>query len=211
MSPIVRAAMRGDVPAVAELLAASLAGDAFFAQLLPDATQDSDVGAIEFFSAYAVTHLGRDRALDVVVDDDGSVLSVAAWTYRPKGRSSLVSRQTGLSVRYLRGIGLSRLIRAFTLRQGIEHRRPHGTHWWLSAIAVSPPARGRGLAKALLQHRLALIDDAGEAAYAEATNVESRELLFRFRFLPHETPGVDLDYLMQSMTREPYRTLRRYD
>ncbi|GMA28707.1 GNAT family N-acetyltransferase [Arenivirga flava] len=211
MSPAVRAAARGDVPAVAELLAASLTRDAFFAQLLPDPTQDGGFGALQFFSAYAMTHLGRDRALDVVVDDDERVLGVAAWTYRPRGRSSLVSRQTGLSVRYLRSIGPRRLIRAVALRRGLEYRRPHGTHWWLSAIAVSPVSRGGGLAKTLLQHRLARIDAAGEAAYAEATDVEIRELLLRFRFLPHETPGIEPDYPMQSMTREPYRAPRRYD
>lgn len=210
MNSTVRPASQADVPAIASLLAATLNDDPFFRQLLPSGP-DRMVGAVRFFEAYALTHLGRERAFDVVCDIDGRIVAVAAWTYRPAGRSSLVSRQTGRSGRYLRAIGLRRIVRAIRLRQGLEHRRPHGTHWWLSVIAVAPHERRRGRGTVLLAHRLQAIDAAGEAAYVEATSTEARALCCRFHFIPHETQGQAPDYELQSMSREPRRVMRRYD
>ncbi|GMA28855.1 GNAT family N-acetyltransferase [Arenivirga flava] len=210
MRVVVRAATPADVPMIAALLTSSLSDDPFFRPLLPEGPQRL-TGAVRFFAAYALTHLGRDRALDVACADDGRVLGVAAWTYRPEGRSSLASRQTGRSVHYVRAIGVRKILRALRLRQEIEHRRPFGTHWWLSAIAVDESARRLGVGSALLTHRLALIDAAHEAAYVEATSDTAVALCECFRFLPQATQGGNAGYPMQAMSREPTRPMHRYD
>ncbi len=210
MDVTVRAATRADVFAIADVMAPSLTDDPFFRPLLPDGPERAG-GAVRFFVEYALTHLGRDRALDVACGADGRIVGVAAWTYRPKGRSSLVSRQTGRSLGYVRAIGARRILRALRLRRDLEHRRPFGTHWWLSAIAVDETARHHGVGSALLTHRLALIDAAHEAAYVEATSAAAVALCERFRFVPQATQGGAADYALQAMSREPRRTMRRYD
>lgn len=111
----------------------------------------------------------------------------------------------------MRGLGPRRIVRALKLRHELEHRRTHGTHWWLSVIAVTPEERRQGIGSALLAHRLAVIDGAREAAYVEATAAAARALCSRFGFLAHNTPGNEPTYELQSMSREPRRTMRRYD
>ncbi len=210
MDVTVRAATRVDVFAIAGVMAQSLADDPFFRPLLPCGAECAD-GARRFFVEYALTHLGRNRALDVACTSDGRVVGVAAWTYRPKGRSSLASRQTVRSLGYVRAIGARRILRALRLRRALEHRRPFGTHWWLSVIAVDETARRHGVASALLTHRLAPIDAAHEAAYVEATSAAAVALCEQFRFVPQATQGGAAGYALQAMSREPRRTKRRYD
>lgn len=210
MAPVVRVASRDDVPAIAVLLASTLSDDSFFRLLLPS-EPSPPAGAVRFFEAYALTHLGRDRALEVACGADGRIVGVAAWTYRPEGRGSLLSRQTGRSVRYVRSLGPRRTVLALRLRHELEHRRPHGTHWWLSAIAVAREERREGVGSALLAHRLDVIDTTREAAYVEATSAPAQALCSRFDFLAHNTPGKTPTYELQSMSREPRRPLRRYD
>jgi puromycin N-acetyltransferase len=50
-------------------------------------------------------------------------------------------------------------------------------------VAVTPEAQGSGVGTRLLRHRLAEIDDAGAAAYLEATTPASRQLYERLGFV----------------------------
>lgn len=206
----IRAATSADVPTIAAVLSDALRDDVVFAQLTP-AQQNTSECSKKFFTAYATTHLGADRALDVACDEIGTVIGVAAWTYRPSGRSSLLTRQTKLSLRYLRSLGLVPLLRAVRLRQAIERRRPHGTHWWLSAVAVTAAHRDAGIGSALIRHRLTLLDQAAEAAYVESSTPADRAFFARLGFHAHETPGTPLPGEARSMTREPSRPIRRPD
>lgn len=209
-SSVIRPATPRDILSIARLMADALADDPFFEQILSGARGRS-TSALRFFSAYARTHLGRDRELDVACEDGGRVVGVAAWTHRRQGQSSALSRQLWRSGSYLSGIGLRRVYRALRLRWQLEHRRPHGTHWWLSAIAVAETERRRGVGTALLAHRLAKLDEAGEPAYTEVTSDGALALCARSRFRAHDSAGSPPDYAMQSMTREASRPLHRYD
>lgn len=209
-SGVIRSAAPGDIPSIARLMADALADDPFFEQLLPG-ERGRSMSALRFFFAYARTHLGRDRELDVACEDGGRVVGVAAWTHRRHGQSSALSRQLWRSGGYLSSIGLRRVYRALRLRWQLEHRRPHGTHWWLSVIAVAETERRQGVGTALLAHRLAKLDEAGESAYTEVTSDGALALCTRLRFRAHDSAGSPPDYTMQSMTREARRPLRRHD
>ena len=51
-----------------------------------------------------------------------------------------------------------------------ERSRPTEHHWYLSLLATHPDHRGHGWGMALVADRLAVLDEAGLAAYLESTN-----------------------------------------
>jgi GNAT superfamily N-acetyltransferase len=86
-------------------------------------------------------------------------------------------------VRARRGRALSRVLPAVAAL-GARHPRP--SHWYLSELAVDPPAQGHGVGSALLADRLTLCDRDGAAAYLENSNPRNTPLYERHGFRPLE-------------------------
>ncbi len=59
---------------------------------------------------------------------------------------------------------------------------PHDPHWYLQFLATDPSLQSRGIGGTLLRDVLATADDAGEAAYTEATSLRNRALYERHGF-----------------------------
>jgi GNAT superfamily N-acetyltransferase len=64
----------------------------------------------------------------------------------------------------------------------LEAHHPHEPHWYLGFLGVIPALQGCGLGSALLRTTLAGVDEAGEAAYLEATSSANRRLYERHGF-----------------------------
>lgn len=60
-----------------------------------------------------------------------------------------------------------------------EKFHPGEPHHHLALLAVEPSHQGGGLGSALLRHHHAVLDDAGTAAYLEASSPASRDLYLR--------------------------------
>jgi ribosomal protein S18 acetylase RimI-like enzyme len=89
------------------------------------------------------------------------------------------------------------------LSSAMDEHHPTIPHWYLGTIAVIRSAQGRGIGTALLAHSLAIVDDAGEPAYLESTNVRNVPLYERHGF--RTTGQIDLPDGPQltAMWREP--------
>lgn len=68
------------------------------------------------------------------------------------------------------------------LRTEMARFHPDQPHWYLGAIGTDPNTRGKGVGRQLMEHRLAMIDDAGEIAYLEASRPELVPFYSRFGF-----------------------------
>ncbi len=68
-----------------------------------------------------------------------------------------------------------------------EHH-PHGPHFHLALLATRPDRQSAGLGGRLLDLQLAKLDEAGVAAYLEASNERSAALYARYGFEPLGEP-----------------------
>lgn len=72
---------------------------------------------------------------------------------------------------------------------------PSEKHWYLRDLVTSPAARGKGLGKALLENRLAIIDKNPLPVFLESTTPASRRLYERYGFecvgTVSELPGTE--------------------
>jgi GNAT superfamily N-acetyltransferase len=117
---------------------------------------------------------------------------VALWT--PPGRLGAGQwRQAWRLPGFLRAVGMRRLSRVVPAIAALSARHPRPPHWYLSELAVDPPAQGRGVGSALIAHRLALCDRDGMPAYLENSNPRNTPLYERhgFRALAEHRMGGD--------------------
>ncbi|MEU9505988.1 GNAT family N-acetyltransferase [Micromonospora sp. NPDC048170] len=63
-----------------------------------------------------------------------------------------------------------------------ETHHPHPPHDYLAYAAVDPHRQGRGVGTALLTHAHQTLDEAGRAAYLEASNSRNRDLYQRLGY-----------------------------
>ncbi|GII31558.1 GNAT family N-acetyltransferase [Planotetraspora mira] len=73
------------------------------------------------------------------------------------------------------------------LDEEMAKHHPHDPHHYLSLLAVLPERQGQGLGSRLLAEHHARLDEAGVAAYLEASNARSRELYLRHGYRDLET------------------------
>lgn len=110
---------------------------------------------------------------------ESTILGAALWR-RPGHRTSWLGDLRSLPAFAL---ALGRHIALFVSEERIGRRyHPTDPHWYLSAIAASPTARGRGVGSALLRHRLLMVDREHQPAYLEASTAASARLYQRFGF-----------------------------
>jgi len=111
----------------------------------------------------------------------GDGLGVALWT--PPGRlGEGRARQAWRLPGFVRSIGVRRLPRVVPAIAALTARHPRRPHWYLSELAVDPPAQGRGVGSALLADRLAVCDRLGVPAYLENSNPSNSRLYERHGF-----------------------------
>ncbi|WP_432565076.1 GNAT family N-acetyltransferase [Kineococcus sp. SYSU DK003] len=163
------------VDAAAEVLALAFADDPVVAGLVPLGRRRPRT-LRRWFTALVRT----TRAVDVARDADGRVVGVALWDEHPRPPS--VPWWLRELPRLLRALGPRQLVRTVRAVADLESHRPTTPHWYLADIAVRPAAQGRGVASALLAHRLRELDAAGATAYLESTSPAAARLYVRHGF-----------------------------
>ena len=120
---------------------------------------------------------------------DGRLLGVALWVEPRRGGALVEAGRAAAGL--LRGLPEHlRAFRGVDLRHPLavlgafERARPRVPHWYLEAVGVAPAGQGRGVGGALLRHRLALADAAGEPAYLESSSPRTGALYRRLGFVP---------------------------
>ncbi|MGW0241439.1 GNAT family N-acetyltransferase [Micromonospora chalcea] len=79
-------------------------------------------------------------------------------------------------------IGAEAMKRFGMLDEMMGARHPSEPHWYLPFIAVHPDHHGKGVGSALLRNKLAELDQAGSAAYLEASSPRNAALYERLGF-----------------------------
>ncbi|HEY4026735.1 MAG TPA: GNAT family N-acetyltransferase [Candidatus Dormibacteraeota bacterium] len=116
---------------------------------------------------------------------------VALWA--PPGRGATQLRHLGQLPGLIHAIGLRRLPEVVPALLALGAKHPRTPHWYLSELAVDPPAQGRGAGGALLRDRLSVCDREGMPAYLENSNPRNTPLYERhgFRILEEQRLGRD--------------------
>jgi GNAT superfamily N-acetyltransferase len=137
----------------------------------------------------------------VYTTDDRQGVALWAPPGRPRaGQLRQVWRLPG----FIRAVGMGRLWRVVPAISALGAKHPHRAHWYLSELAVDPPAQGRGIGAALLADRLSVCDRDCVPAYLENSNPRNTPLYERhgFRTLEEHRMGGDGPPLWL-MWREP--------
>lgn len=167
---VIRAAQPTDLDGAAAALADAFTDDPTFGYI-PVAERPARLRA---FMAQEVTH---GWVVDVAVDGD-RVLGAGLWQPPDGTGGSLGGR-----LRYMMGVAQA-LGRHTPRAAGIEWRlarhRPPFAHWFLGYIGVSATAQGRGVGRALLEHRLASIEG---PVYLDAATDRAAALYRRLGFV----------------------------
>lgn len=178
----VRAAEPGDLEAVVDVLAVAFAADPVMATFTGTGS-DRPRRTRDFFRAVLRSGALRRGAVDVAVDGEGRLLGVAAW--EAPGSAGHLRAQIAHLPDFWKALGGRGIRRALANQAVMGRHRPVPEHWYLTAIGVGDGARGLGVGSTLLSSRLQQVDEAGAAAYLEASTPRSRALYesFGFRFL----------------------------
>lgn len=168
-----------DLPECARLIAVAFEDDPVVREMVPG-DENRLARLTRFFESELRAGPLVAGALDVVrLEAGGPIAGAGAWVGPEKPSSWVQLRELP---NLLRAIGLRHVAASVAALRAFDGPHPEFPHWYLSDIVVSPDARGRGIGGALLEHRLALIDDEALPAYLEATTDGSRRLYERFGF-----------------------------
>lgn len=180
-TPLVVPAAPADLDAAAGLLAEAFEGEPQVAALLGgrrDARRRFHLYRAELARPVA------DGSVDLARDpESGALLGAAAW-HGPHLRTLGALDALRAAPDHLRAFGLGGVPRALAAQRAFDRARPHAPHWYLEAVGVAPAGQGRGVGRALLQHRLDRLDAAGEAAYLESSSPRTTPLYRRLGFVP---------------------------
>lgn len=169
-----------DAERAAQLLGEVFAHDPVFTALLggdPSSRVEPAVALYRLELSHA-----DPRSVDVAEDPDGTFLGVGLWQ-SPRERPRLLTELLGVP-RIVGALGLRGTLRGARHDLAVRRARPPGDLWYLSSVAVSRAAQGRGVGGLLLRTRLARIDAQALPAALESTTPASRRLYQRHGFEP---------------------------
>lgn len=173
----IRSAARADAPAIASILTEAFRDDPAWSVSLPkDETRAAKL------TAYYLRRARRHPEWADVAVDDGRLVGALLWK-PPADPGAVATTRRAISgaVRWV--LGRLPLGRGARHNHQIASYRPTEPHWYIRDIGTGPDARGKGVGSALLEHRLALIDQSATTlAFLESTTPGSRRLYERFGF-----------------------------
>lgn len=175
----VTSAVRRDVETLAPLMADAFIDDPPMRALVGE-RQDLRERAESLYRGMLLASPLRDGTLDVARDGE-RIVGAAIWYAPGRAGASLLHHLPQLRW-YVGAFGPGRVRQALRVTNAVASYHPHVPHWYLQAIGVAPASRGAGVGSALLAHRLAAIDTAGEAAYLESSTARTGALYRRYGF-----------------------------
>lgn len=120
-----------------------------------------------------------DLALDPA---DGTLLGAALWDRPEAPRGTSVPALVASAPRMLRVHG-RRALDLTRTRWHCERARPDAPHWYLRDVGTAPAARGRGVARALVERRRRDARAAGVGMYLESSTRANVAVYERLGFL----------------------------
>lgn len=178
----VTTATRADVDELATLLATAFQEDPSIRALLGTDRPDLLGRAVHLHRAMLTVRPIGAGTVDVA-RDGARTLGVAIW-YAPGDLAVPLGAQLLHLRDYVGAFGPTGLRRALRITKAVAQYHPATPHWYLQSLGVSPAARGLGVGSALLAHRLAIADAAGDAAYLESSTPRTGRLYLRHGFTP---------------------------
>ncbi|MEJ1231404.1 MAG: GNAT family N-acetyltransferase [Galbitalea sp.] len=152
MTVSVRAAVRGDAPAIGAMLARAFATD----PVTSWATPTSPVGSAP--CATSTPRSSDTRGIPFLAEDDPAdgPLGAAVWV-SPGWRAA---NWHSVPLRAQRGARARRDIPRMTVMgRAVARARPRTPHWYLQLLGVDPTRQGQGVGSALVRDRLAAINE----------------------------------------------------
>lgn len=184
----------------AEVLAAAFAKEPTIMRMVPPNRHKRHEKIAAYFR-WSLRSTGLENVDIAVSAADDSVLGVALWE-PPLHRAHTLKAALILPAAYM-ALGRRGLNELASYERAVAPYALKFPHWYLADIGTSPQARGRGVGKLMIDHRLRIIDAAGEHAALTATSDGSRKLYERHGFTPlHELRLVDGSVLTM-MLRPP--------
>ncbi len=162
MTVSVRAAVRGDAPAIGAMLARAFATDPVTSWATPDESRR------ERTLRNLYTAIVRHEGIPFLAEDDPAdgPLGAAVWVSPGWRAANWHSVPFALSA----GRALGRDIPRMTVMgRAVARARPRTPHWYLQLLGVDPTRQGQGVGSALVRDRLAAIDEERLPAYLETT------------------------------------------
>ncbi|MCP2163278.1 GNAT family N-acetyltransferase [Goodfellowiella coeruleoviolacea] len=198
---VIRPAGPADLDRVLLAHRAAFADEAVVTWAMPTTAADQE-RVTSLYRASLTAALHDDEVL-LAQRRDGTVVGLSVWLVLPSAErvrreaaelAELAAREPDLGLR-----------RAVTVMTLVADRHPDTPHLYLSAMAVLPDGRGRGVGGAMLRHRLARADAEAQPSYLEASTARSAALYARHGFRSHGAPVVlpDAGPRLLPMWREP--------
>lgn len=172
MDRVIRTAAPRDIELAAGVLARAFADDPLYVSIFADEPVRTRRLPRLFATQLRAAQSGRDR-VDVMVAGE-QILGCAVWS--PPGARRPSARQQFAVLAafpFILGSRLGVAIRSFS---AIGRARPQEAHWYLSTVGVDPRAQRTGVARALLDPRLARCD--ADAIPAALVTGEERNVAY---------------------------------
>ncbi|NJQ14980.1 GNAT family N-acetyltransferase [Streptomyces bohaiensis] len=186
----IETATADDAEEAAVVLAEAFADDPVIARFVPPTASRREQRLRGMFRG-AVRAAGPGN-VDIARDDTRGevILGVAVWR-APEGGAGVVGALAALGSA-LRALGPRGVLMLGQYNRALRPHVPKEPHWHLEDIGTRAEARGLGVGKALLTHRLAIVDRSQRPAVLEATTPASRRLYERYGFAAAAEPTTGL-------------------
>jgi GNAT superfamily N-acetyltransferase len=185
----IRRAGHGDVPVLADVLAAAFQDDPVFAWCVPDPTRRRERWP-RVFAAFADVFVPHGETFATGAGD-----AVALWA-PPEVDPFAGAPGDAFGQRIVEVLG-DEAERCFQIAEIFERHHPPQPWMYLQLMGTRPEHQGLGLGGGLLRTVLERCDASGTPAYLEATTVDNRRLYERHGFaaigeiqLPEDGPTV---------------------
>ncbi|MGJ0119574.1 N-acetyltransferase [Williamsia sp. MIQD14] len=201
-SEVRTAATTRELDACARTLASAFADDPLMSVIWPD-TDRRHAALPRYFTASLRYEHSRIGVVDHLTDPTGRPIAVAAWDGPDRGGTLAgLGRTLRGAPRTVSALG-GRLVAGLDVRRRLDAHAPTGRHWTLVNLGVTPAAQKSGLARILLDHRLASVDADEHPAHLVCTRAENVALYRRFEFDVSEEFALVDGTPLWSMDRPP--------
>ena len=180
-----RVAGDADIPAAVAALAEAFTSDPVLAFLFDDGPDPDPVRHQALVTALFANRFLGGRGVDeiVVPDDPVDVREAAAVWVPPQRPNDSGPDYTMSGVVNRLALGDEVMNERLTALMPMLSGAPHTPHWYLAFVGTRPPARGRGLASALISAITRRCDEDGVGAYLESSNPANVPLYQRHGFV----------------------------